>query len=196
MAVSIAVTGGIGAGKTTLMRFFADAGARVADADEVAHSLYLPGRPAYHEIVARWGTEVLTDENEISRPAVAARVFADPSELAWLNELVHPLVRSEIQRLAGLVESPLFCAIPLLYETGWERDFEKVIAVWCPPEVQHKRLLARHWSEQEISRRLAAQLSMDEKLRRADFGVITHCSWECLQEQCLRIYQSLTGGHS
>ena len=191
MAGCIAVTGGIGAGKTTSMRFFAEAGARVADADEVAHSLYLPGQPAYDAMVTRWGTRILTAEGEISRPAVAARVFGTPAELTWLNDLVHPLVRSEIQRLARLDEKPLFCAIPLLYETGWERDFAKVVAVWCPPEVQRQRLLARHWSEQEISRRLAAQLSMDEKLRRADFGVMTHCSWECLREQCRKIYQTL-----
>ena len=173
------------------MRFFAKAGARVADADEVAHALYLPGQPAYNAMVAHWGTEILTADGEISRPAVAARVFAHSAERAWLNELVHPLVRMEIQRRAGLEESPLFCAIPLLYETGWERDFAKVVAVWCPPEVQHQRLLARSWSEKEISQRLTTQLSMDEKLRRADFGVITHCSWECLREQCLRIYRTL-----
>ena len=191
MAVCIAVTGGIGTGKTTLMRFFAEAGARVADADDVAHSLYLPGQTAFDAMVARWGQEILTVDGQISRPAVAARVFADSDELAWLDNLVHPLVRSEIQRLAGADGHPLFCAIPLLYESGWENDFAKVIAVWCPPEVQRRRLQARHWSEQEIARRLATQISMDEKLRRADFGVMTHCSWECLREQCRRIYQTL-----
>ena len=187
----IAVTGGIGAGKTTLLRFFAEAGGRIADADDVAHDVYLPGKPAHAAMVSRWGETILSNDGQIARAEVAKRVFGQAEELAWLNNLVHPLIRQELLRLSQEPGPHLFCAIPLLYETHWEPDCAKVVSAWCPADVQLQRLRARGWSDEEIQRRLATQLSMDEKLRRADYGILTNCTWECLREQCQRTYSSI-----
>lgn len=183
----IGITGGIGMGKTTVLRDFASLGASVLDADDVAHSLYEPGREAYRAMVGRWGDSVLDGEGRIDRAGVGRRVFGDAAELGWLNGLLHPLIRAELRR-ASEGSAPVYAAVPLLYESGWESDASKVVAVWCGPAVQRARLLARGWSEAEIARRLGAQVSAEEKLRRADYAVLTDCSWELLRAQCAHVH--------
>lgn len=178
----IAVTGGIGAGKTTLMHQFLALGQSTADADDIAHNLYEPKREAYLRMVERWGKGILLDDGRISRAAVAGIVFTRHSELEWLNALLHPLARREIRELSR--GKTLFCAIPLLYEGGWEKDCDAVVAVWCPKDVQYSRLRQRGWDDNEIRRRLESQISMDEKMTRADYAVITDCDWDCLARQC------------
>lgn len=187
----IGVTGGIGMGKSTVLRDFGSFGASVLDADDIAHSLYEPGREAYEAMVARWGTGVLDEAGRMHRQRVGERVFGDARELQWLNELLHPLIRGEMRRLAGGPREPVYVAVPLLYESGWVEDFACVVAVWCPAEVQHRRLLARGWSEEEITRRLGKQLSADEKLRRADYAVLTDCDWGLMREQCALIHSRI-----
>ena len=186
----IVVTGGIGCGKSTLLKEFAKLGCRVADADDLSHGLYRRGTVAYDAMVSRWGESIVSGDGEVDRRRVASIVFEDSGELAWLNSLVHPLVFEEIRRLSS--EGLLFCAIPLFYEIGWKAEpGTKVISSWCDEITQLERLKARGWSEKEIARRLASQISRDEKLRRADYGIITSCSWECLGEQCRRVHQAL-----
>ena len=187
----LAVTGGIGAGKSTVLNLFAGFGARVADADDVAHSLYRQGMPAYQQIVGRWGREILDADGEINRMAVASIVFQRKEELDWLNSLIHPLVWQEVEKLSTNGKGPLFCAIPLLYEFGWENRVDAVISVWCPPDVQRTRLLQRGWTEAEIRRRLATQISMDEKLSRGDYGIINDCTLEELAAQCRKVMDAI-----
>ena len=190
----IALTGGIGAGKTTLALQFKALGAAIADADDIAHSAYFPGNMAYSRMLERWGKSVLDEDGQINRKRVASIVFQDAQELQWLNGVVHPFVHDEINRLA--TDRLLFCAIPLLDEAGWSENCAAVIAAWCPPDVQRQRLRGRGWSEDEIDRRLSKQLSMNEKLLRADYGVVTSCSWECLAHQCRRIYERIVSDFS
>lgn len=185
----IAVTGGIGAGKTTLMHQFRDFGESTADADDIAHSLYEPGEVAYAKIVERWGNGILDEKGCIVRSEVAKIVFTQRDELSWLNELIHPLVRGRIEEMAR--GKCLFCAIPLLFESGWQDSCDKVVAVWCPPDVQYNRLRQRGWDDNEIKRRLASQISMDEKMARADYAIMTNCSWECLAEQCRKLLEMI-----
>lgn len=188
----IAVTGGIGAGKTTLVGQFKALGACVADADALAHDVYLPGKYAYNKIVEKWGEIILDGHGRIDRKAVAEIVFSDTSELNWLNNLVHPCVRREILDLASdCGEKPLFCAIPLLFESDWREDCKAVIAAWCPPDVQLQRLKNRGWSDDEITKRLGSQISMDEKMLRADYCVVTSCTWDCLGKQCKSLMEQL-----
>ena len=169
----IALTGGIGSGKTTLAKQFKELGADMADADDIAHSVYLPGNKAYDSIVGRWGMSILDESKHIARKAVAEIVFQNDNELQWLNSVVHPFVREKIAQLAE--HTLLFCAIPLLDES----------------DVQREHLHARGWDDNEIRRRLEKQASMDTKLRNADYGVITNCSWDCLRMQCEIIYREI-----
>ena len=188
----IAVTGGIGTGKTTIARLFHELGADTADADDIAHAAYLPGSRLHGEMLARWGSGILASNGEIDRKAVAAIVFGDAAELAWLEGMVHPFVRDELRRLSE--GRPLFCAIPLLDESGWREDCSCVVSAWCPPDVQMARLLDRGWSIEDAELRLAAQASSDAKLQRADYGIVTSCSWECLREQCRRVLKAVLDG--
>lgn len=187
--ILVAVTGGIGAGKTTVLDQFAACGAQVADADALVHRLYEPGTALYDALCTRWGQRVMAAEGRLSRPAIAEIVFSSASELQWLNETVHPQVRQLILALAEQARPALFCAIPLLHESGWETDMSSTVAVWCDPLTQRQRLARRGWDEHEIERRLRQQISMDEKLRRSDFGIINNGSRELLAEQCRRVYQ-------
>lgn len=186
----VGITGGIGMGKTTVLKDFRELGADVLDADEIAHGLYEPGGLAYEALVSHWGaSEILDVVGRIDRKLVGAKVFGDAQELSWLNGVMHPLIRSEIKRLAdGSRCGVVYCAVPLLYESGWVSDFGKVVSVWCCADSQQERLLKRGWSEEEIRRRVGSQLSADEKLRRSDYGIITDCSWEMLRSQCASVH--------
>lgn len=182
----VAVTGGIGAGKTSALAQFEARGCRTLDADAVVHEMYEPGSPMHGAMVGRWGDRVLDEYGGIDRATVAEMVFEKPAEREWLNGQVHPLVQNRIVAEAAKCFTPLFCGIPLLYEVGWEHRMHAVIAVWCDRRTQHRRLLARGWSEHEIERRVACQMDMDEKLERADIGIINVGSLKLLETQCER----------
>lgn len=180
----IGVTGGIGAGKTTVLSLLAELGARTVDADDVVHDLYQPGQPGQEAVRERWGNRVLTATGSVDRTALAELVFTAPGELRWLNGVIHPMVQERIAQLASEVPQPLYCGIPLLFEVGWESAVRFSVAVWCAEDTQLERLGQRGWSAEEIRRRRACQLHMDEKLRRSDFAIINNGSREHLGEQC------------
>ena len=187
MANLVGVTGGIGAGKSTVLTLLARHGQRTLDSDAVVHRLYEPGSPIAARLLQRWGPTVMEAGGRVNRAAVAERVFRDPEELAWLNRQVHPTVKAEIARQAAAADSLLFCAIPLLFEAGWETAMTCTVAVWCDRQRQRERLQARGWTEAEIQRRENAQLAMDGKLERADFGIVNHGSLDVLERQITRI---------
>ena len=187
----IGVTGGIGAGKTAVLQLLGEIGCRTVDADDVVHWLYEPGHPGYEIVSRRWGKRVLTAGGEVDRKAVAEIVFRERSELQWLNGVIHPRVRERIRSLASESETPLFCGVPLLFETGWDRFMWRSVSVWCPFRVQWQRLRHRGWDQEEIERRLACQMNMDEKLARGDFGIINNSSWRQLREQCRLLVERL-----
>jgi len=180
----IGVTGGIGAGKTAVLRLLAELGARTVDADDVVHTLYERDRPGHVAVRDRWGKRALNPDGGVNRAAIAEIVFSDPGELRWLNGVIHPMVQDWIRALAEKSKEPLYCGIPLLFETGWDGFVWRSVSVWCSPDVQRERLLRRGWDEHEIQRRLACQLDMDRKLTRGDFAIINNGSWEHVREQC------------
>lgn len=188
----IVITGGIGTGKSTVLDAFAKLGAHCLDTDEVAHALYAPGAPAWQPIREHFGEEVVQEDGTLNRRALAAQVFRKPEELAWLNALIHPLIQQQMMEEEAMVAPlPLFAAVPLWYEIGWELPQTKVVATWCTETQQRERLRGRGWDDDEINRRIASQLSRDEKLNRADFGILTIASLEILQRQCDIIYNML-----
>lgn len=189
----IVITGGIGCGKSAVLANFQEMGAHCADADEIAHNLYKPGMPALAAITEHFGSELILDDGTLNRPALANIVFAQPEELKWLDNLLHPMIRAEFARLdAEAAPEPLFAAIPLWYESGWAEPEIKVIAVWCTPEMQLDRLRKRGWNDVEIRRRLASQISMDEKRDRADYVIETTGTLDELREKCGRMLSELT----
>lgn len=187
----IAITGGIGMGKSTVLSQFQGLGAKTLDADDVAHDMYLPNRPAYDTLLQHWGSDILAQDGTLDRKKIAGIVFQSKEELAWLNSVMHPLVRNAIQDCANEDARPLFCAIPLLFESGWEETADKIISVWCDRETQMQRLIARGWSREHAKDRLDSQWSPERKLLMADFAIVSGCSWQHLADQCRIVYQAI-----
>ncbi len=170
----LALTGSIGMGKSTVAAMFAKAGIPVFDADAVVRRLQGPGGALVPRIEQRFpGT---TGPDGVDREALSRRVLKDPRELAALEELVHPAVHHERTRF--IVENgdkpALLFEIPLLFETGGNEAFDKVIVVSAPVEVQRRRVLARPgMTEEKFEALLGRQTPDEEKRRRADFVVET-----------------------
>ncbi len=172
--IRIALTGSIGMGKSTVARMFERAGVPVFDADAEVRRLQGPGGALVERIGARFPGTVRG--GVLDRDRLAQTVLEDPEELAALEAMVHPAVRSAREEFVDKHrDAPaLIFEIPLLFETGGERDFNKVIVVSAPPEVQRERVLARPgMTPQKLDAILARQLPDEEKRRRGDFVVDT-----------------------
>jgi len=186
------VTGGIAAGKSTVLAIIAELGQPILDSDTVVHQLYRDSDELRQLLVTQWGEQILTATNQIDRNVVAAKIFADDRQRQWLNEQLHPRVHRQVLAAAAAVAPQiLFCAVPLLFEVQWQRFCRQTIAIWCTPEQQQQRLAHRGWTARQIEQRLAAQLSMDEKLARADFGLINTGSLDWLRQQCELLLQKI-----
>ncbi len=187
----IALTGGIGCGKSTTLKIFKELNWEVFDSDLFCHSLYKKGEyPEFKEIlVDRWGESIL-ENDEFSRKKIAEIVFQNNKELKWINSIVHPIVLNEIKKRYSKTTN-LICDIPLLFECQWENRFDKVISIWTNKEEQIKRLKQRNWSDEEISNRINSQLSNDIKLEKSDIGIINTINIQILKEQILIINDKL-----
>jgi dephospho-CoA kinase len=175
--VAVAITGGIGAGKSEALRAFARHGAAVISSDEIVHDLLRTDAGVKAKIAARW-PQVVGADGEIDRERVAKVVFTDPGELAWLEELLHPRVVSTYLRwrreLGELPDPPAVCVteVPLLYEVGGDARFDVVVVITASPEVR----ISRHLRPlQDRQRRLIPD---EEKIRRADFAYVNDGSRE------------------
>jgi len=168
----IGLTGGIGCGKSTVAAMMAELGCHVLDADKMAHALIAPGTPAYEEIVAKFGAQILSPDASINRPRLAGIVFADPDRLASLNAIVHPRVLRELDReldrLARI--DPQGIAVveaALLIESGYHKGLDRIILVTCTREQQLERLtnptFGRAMSREQAERRIAAQMPLEQK---------------------------------
>ncbi|HVA32410.1 MAG TPA: dephospho-CoA kinase [Gaiellaceae bacterium] len=176
--LAVAITGGIAAGKTEALAAFERRGAVVSSADAIVHRIYREDGELKDELRARWGDRVFDAAGEVDRGAVAAIVFADPDELAWLERVLHPRVaRAHEQWLAELAARPdppelVVVEIPLLYETGGEARYDKVVVVTASRAARAGR---RGGGFEARESRLIAD---DEKVRRADFAYVNDGSLE------------------
>nr|NLI49537.1 dephospho-CoA kinase [Propionibacterium sp.] len=175
MSKRIALTGGIGSGKSTVADLLAARGAVIVDADLLAREAVAPGSPGLAAVVARFGRGVLAPDGTLDRAALGALVFADAAARADLNAIVHPRVRDLAARrraeaLAADPEAVVVHVIPLLVETGQADSFDTVVVVDCPVAVQVARVMARNGlSRPDAEARVAAQASRDQRL-----AVATH----------------------
>lgn len=174
MSFRLGLTGSIGMGKSTTAAMFAEAGIPVWDADAAVHRLYAPGQPAARAI-ARAFPDAIDAAGAVDRPRLRELIEADPGVLDRLDALVHPLVAADRAAfLADQVAAPIVVLdIPLLFETGLERDCDAVVVVTAPPEIQHQRVRARGLTEAEFRSLLARQLPDAEKRLRADYLITT-----------------------
>ena len=171
-----ALTGNIASGKSEVARIFADLGATVIDADELAREVVLPGTRALASIVARWGTRILQSDGTLDRGALRSIVFANPADREALNKIVHPEVRLRRDELVAEArargDEVVLAVIPLLFETGMNREFGTVILVDAPEDVRLARLMKRSGVDPSEGRRmLAAQMPASQKRNVSDIVI-------------------------
>jgi dephospho-CoA kinase len=181
--LKVALTGGIATGKSHVLEQFRQRGVPCLDADMLTHGVTAPGTEATAAIAARFGPGILAADGAVDRAKLAPIVFADASARRDLEAIVHPAVYRAIaagMRAFELIGDDPFAivAIPLLYETGAEKDFDKVIVTACAPEKQIARLVDRGLTDAAARQRLAAQWPTEKKTARADFVIDTDGSLE------------------
>jgi dephospho-CoA kinase len=184
--VTVAITGGIGAGKSEALKAFARHGAAVASSDEIVHRLLAEDAEVLEAVRGRWGDGVLDGGGRIDRARVAERVFADRAELEWLEQLLHPRVVREYEAWKAVQTAALSVVeIPLLYETGGEKRFDRVVAITAPVDVR----AARRGATDEREARLLPQ---EEKAARADYAFANTGSLEELDGFVAGVVKELT----
>lgn len=190
--MAIAVTGGIGAGKSEALRAFARHGAAVISSDEIVHGLLRSDEDVRAAVRERFGDGVFGPEGQIDRGRIADIVFADPEELDWLERLLHPRVIAAYLRwrdaLAGRPDPPAVCVteVPLLYEVGGDTSFDAVVVISAAPDVRVSRQVR---PMQDRERRLIPD---EEKLSRADFSYVNDGSLEELDQFVSEVVEKLS----
>ena len=171
MAV-IGLTGGIGSGKSTVARLFGDLGVHWVDADDVAREVVEPGTPALARIAEHFGEQILTSEGALDRAQLRGIVFEKKEERVWLEALLHPIIREELIRQLNpenyLLPYVLLVS-PLLLETDQHELVDRIIVIDVPKDTQLERTMARDTnSREQVERIIAAQMSREDRLARAD----------------------------
>jgi dephospho-CoA kinase len=196
----VALTGGIATGKSYVARRLASLGIPTIDADVLAHQALRAGTRSAEAVRRRFGAEVVQSDGAIDRRRLGAIVFADPEARADLESILHPEVYSAIDRWFSDQERPgvpddgrfAVADIPLLFETGREGAFDRVIVAACPPEMQLERAMARdRLTREQASARLDAQWPIGEKVRLADLVIRTDGTFDETDAQIDRVVASL-----
>jgi dephospho-CoA kinase len=169
----LGLTGGIGSGKSTALAYLHELGAATISSDEIVHGLYSTAE-VIDRIREHFGPDVVDGAGGVSRPALAGIVFSDEEALRWLEDLLHPFVRTavadwvEAQRKARPRPALIVVEVPLLFETGFEQRFDYVMLITAPVDVRRKRVTAK-LTDSEFRRRRAQQMPEEEKVGRSDF---------------------------
>ena len=169
--ILVALTGGIGSGKTSVSQRLAARGAVIIDADAIVRELQRAGSPLLDRLVERFGAGIIRDDGELDRPALAAIAFNDDRALADLNAIVHPDVRAEIaRRIAAEAETDHVVVVDTpLFEVTSDVEFAAVVVVDVPPDVAVQRLVGqRGLTETDARARIAKQIGREERLAKAD----------------------------
>ncbi len=174
--MNIAVTGSIGSGKSVVARELAvRMGAKYCNADLVCRELLEKDAPGWKQFVLRWQSSYLDAEGHIDRAALRRAIFADDRLRRELENILHPLVRQHLQDLMGQCRRQgkhLVAEIPLLFESGWQQEFDRVVTVYAEPETCIRRVMARDVvPRRQVEQALSAQMDIDEKAEAADYVV-------------------------
>jgi dephospho-CoA kinase len=195
----IGLTGGIGAGKSTVTQMLEALGAAVIDADKVGHQIYLPDLPAWREIVDTFGPEVLNADRTINRQALGKLVFADPEALRTLNRIVHPKMFDRMGELIAEMRArggmkAIVVEAAVLIEANWMALVDQVWVVVASEAVVVDRLAKqRHLSSEQVRTRIAAQLTNDERLKHADVVIRNDGSLEEVRHAVQQAWDQLAG---
>lgn len=191
----IGLTGGIGSGKSTVSAMLQDLGATVVDADEGARKVVEPGQPALEEIRERFGGDVFGSDGALDRDRLADVVFADEGARENLNAITHPRVRAwmaeRMQAAAAAGAAAVVLDIPLLFESGLTAGLDDIVVVWSPVETQVARAVGRGFREDDVRARVAAQMPLDEKRKRATVVIDNSSSLDETRAQVEAFWRAL-----
>jgi dephospho-CoA kinase len=194
--LSVALTGNIGAGKTTVAELFRRWGATIIDADQLVREIQGPTQPALKDIAARFGAELILPDGSLDRAALRAKVLSDPRRLLELNRIIHPEVRRRSMKLLAQArargDAIVVSDIPLLFEAANPSDFDVIVLVDAPESVRRARLLAsRDLSSEEADRMIAAQLASAVKRSRSDYVIDNDGDFAALERSAASVWQAL-----
>lgn len=197
----IGLTGGIATGKSTVAKLLRDEGLPVIDADSLAREVVAPDSDGLKAVVSAFGRDILCPDGSLDREKLGRLIFSSTDLRLKLEGILHPLIqeRKNVERLRMEREGAAmaFYDVPLLFEKNLEKDFDKTVLVFAPAEVQRARLRERDGlSEQQIESRMNSQLSIDEKLKRADYVIFNQGSMSDLKANVSAVLKDLTDhGH-
>jgi len=195
--LKVGLTGSIAVGKSFVRGVLAELGCRVLDADITAREVVAPASPGLNAVVAAFGNEIVRADGTLDRTRLGAIVFSDEARRRLLNSILHPFIiaAQDHQLKSWQNETPEGIAVidaALMIESGGYRRFDKLIVVHCRPEVQLDRLMARDGlSPQEAERRIATQMSQEDKIKHADFLIDTSDGFESARRQTESVFRQL-----
>ena len=191
----IGITGGIASGKSTVTEFLRRQGYQVIDADQVVHELQEPGGRLYQALLSTFGSSILQEDGRLDRPKLGAMIFGNPEFLAQSSQIQNQIIREELagrRDLLAETEDIFFMDLPLLFELQYEEWFDQIWLVDVTVETQLSRLMTRNaLSQEEAEKRIATQLSLQEKRNRADVLIDNNGPLELTQEQLREALQKL-----
>jgi len=199
--ITIGLTGGIGSGKSTASQILGELGAEVIDADKVGHKIYLPDTPAWREIVATFGADVLASDRTIDRTRLGPMVFSDPEALRQLNAITHGKIFSYIQGQIDYMRQKQATRVvvveaAILLEAGWRSLVDQLWVVVTEVEVAITRLKAyKNFTEDQVRARIAAQLSNEARIAQADKVLWNNTDLAALRQAVEAAWHSLSAAH-
>lgn len=193
----IGLTGGIATGKSTVAEMLEELGAHRVDADKIAREVVEPDKPAWRAIIDHFGPGVMYFDRHINRHMLASIIFKDPKERAKLEEITHPAIKEEIHEQLALARKAghkvVVLEVPLLFETGLDADADKIVVVVSDESLQIERMKKRDDLEEEEARqRIAAQMSLAEKAKKADYVLYNSGTLDELREQVKALWEEIT----
>ena len=189
----IALTGGIGSGKSTVAAEWVSLGATEIDADVLAREVVEPGTVGLDLVAREFGQDILNPDGTLNRSALAAKAFSSEEARRKLEAILHPLIQKRAAELVKKAPGIVVYTIPLFAETQSPLRFDKVVTISCPEEVRVERLIRRGLTEEDARRRIAAQATDEQREKKADIVIRSDCDLSELSERARRVYREING---
>lgn len=192
----IGLTGCIGCGKSTVAQILKQQyQCEVISADEVSHNVMLSDSAVHSEILKRWDLDFYKMPFLDYRQMIARKVFGQPEELKFLEELMHPRIKTKVAKIKENLSKDhtfAFYDVPLLFEKNMQKQFDFIVGVFASESTQKQRISERNtWSDEEIQKRLGAQMSVEEKIPQCDFVISNDGSLSELENQVKELYEKI-----